>query len=60
MKAARGRKGGRPISNQKKVEQALKLYDAQGHTAKEIEELTGISRASLYRAIKRRSEQGSA
>jgi DNA invertase Pin-like site-specific DNA recombinase len=53
---ARGRKGGRPVSNIKKVEQALKLYDSQAHTAKEIEELTGISRASLYRAIKRRQE----
>ncbi|MED4780955.1 recombinase family protein [Brevibacillus choshinensis] len=32
---ARGRKGGRPVSDQKKVAQAIKLYDAGEHTAKE-------------------------
>lgn len=53
---ARGRKGGRPVSDQKKVAQALKLYDAGEHTAKEIEELTGVKRATLYRAIAKRKE----
>lgn len=51
---ARGRKGGRPVSDQKKIEQALKLYDAEKHTVKEIEELTGVKRATLYRAISKR------
>lgn len=53
---ARGRKGGRPLSDQKKVEQALKLYNAETHTVKEIEELTGVKRATLYRAINKRKE----
>ncbi|WP_143101031.1 helix-turn-helix domain-containing protein [Paenibacillus sp. 1_12] len=48
---ARGRNGGRPVSDQKKMEQALKLYNAEKHTVKEIEELTGVRRATLYRAI---------
>ncbi|MFF0828150.1 recombinase family protein [Brevibacillus sp. NPDC003359] len=54
---ARGRKGGRPVSDQKKVTQALKLYDAGDHTAKEIEELTGVKKATLYRAIAKRKTQ---
>jgi DNA invertase Pin-like site-specific DNA recombinase len=53
---ARGRKGGRPVSDQKKIEQALKLYDTEAHTVKEIEELTGVKRATLYRAINKRKE----
>lgn len=51
---ARGRKGGRPKADQKKVEKALKLYDAQTHSIKEICTLTGISTATLYRAISKR------
>jgi DNA invertase Pin-like site-specific DNA recombinase len=51
---ARGRKGGRPVSDQKKIEQALKLYDTATHTVKEIQELTGVTRATLYRAIRKR------
>lgn len=53
---ARGRKGGRPVSDQKKIEQALKLYDAKELTVKEIEELTGVKRATLYRAINKRKQ----
>jgi len=52
---ARGRKGGRPVSDQKKIEQALKLYDSETHTVKEIEELTGVKRATLYRSISKRN-----
>ena len=48
---ARGRKGGRPRCDIRKLQQALKLYDAGQHTAKEIQELTGITKATLYRAI---------
>lgn len=55
---ARGRKGGRPVSDQKKIDQALKLYDAERHTVKEIEELTGVKRATFYRAVaKRKSDE---
>ena len=45
---ARGRKGGRPKFDGRKLQQALKLYDAGRHTVKEIEELTGIKKATLY------------
>ena len=49
---ARGRKGGRPRCDQHKLQQALKLYEAGKHTLAEIEELTGIKKATLYRACK--------
>jgi hypothetical protein len=47
---------GRSVLDQKKMEQALKLYDIESHTVKEIEELTGVKRATLYRAIAKRKE----
>ena len=49
---ARGRKGGRPRCDPHKLRQALKLYEAGQHTVAEIEELTGIKKATLYRARK--------
>ena len=52
---ARGRKGGRPRCDQHKLQQALKLYEAGKHTMAEIEELTGIKRATIYRAYKAHS-----
>lgn len=48
---ARGRKGGRPRCDSRKLQQATKLYDAGQHSVKEIEELTGIKKATLYRAL---------
>jgi len=48
---ARGHSGGRPRTDPRKVSQAVKLYHAGQHTAKEIEELTGVKRSTLYRAI---------
>ena len=39
---ARGRKGGRPRSDSRKLQQAIKLYESGQHTVAEIEELTGI------------------
>jgi DNA invertase Pin-like site-specific DNA recombinase len=48
---ARGRKGGRPKANPKAVEKAVKLYKSQTHSIKEIVVLTGISQATLYRAL---------
>ena len=56
---ARGRKGGRPMCDQKKLQQALKLYDTKQHTLNEIEELTGIKRSTLYRAIGSKSPETS-
>ena len=48
---ARGRAGGRPRSDQHKVKQAVKLYQAGQHSVREIEELTGVKKATLYRYL---------
>ena len=53
---ARGRKGGRPKSDESKVSTALKMYDSKLHTIDEITKATGISRATLYRAIDNRKK----
>lgn len=56
---ARGRKGGRPKAASGKIETALKMYDSKLHTISEITAATGISRATLYRAIgERKSNKG--
>lgn len=54
---ARGRVGGRPKADKKDVEKALKLYDSQTMTVDEIAEMTGVSRATIYRAVKERKQQ---
>lgn len=41
---ARGRKGGRPKTDSKKVERAIKLAD--------IEDMTDVKKATLYRSLK--------
>lgn len=56
---ARGRKGGRPKVSSGKVETALKMYDSKLHTIEEITVATGISRATLYRAIEERKRNKS-
>lgn len=48
---ARGRKGGRPKVDSKKIEKAVKLYRAETHSVKEIIEITGVSQGTLYKAI---------
>lgn len=48
---ARGRKGGRPRVNQKKLEQAITLYKSKNHSLKEIRELTNVSSSTLYRYL---------
>ena len=53
---ARGRKGGRPKADSKAVERAVRLYDSQTQSIKEITEMTGISSATLYRAIRARQQ----
>jgi DNA invertase Pin-like site-specific DNA recombinase len=54
---ARGRKGGRPKKDTRQVEKALKLYSTEQYTVKEIEEMTKVSKATLYREIKKRKEK---
>ena len=51
---ARGRNGGRPKTDYKKVERAIKLYDAQEHSIADIEDMTGVKKTTLYRALKQR------
>ncbi|HHY22553.1 MAG TPA: recombinase family protein [Bacilli bacterium] len=48
---ARGRKGGRPRKNKKKVEQALKMYYTKQFTINDIVEATGVSSSTLYREL---------
>ncbi|TVY08807.1 recombinase family protein [Paenibacillus cremeus] len=48
---ARGRLGGRPKADPKKVNQAIKLYDGQEYTVAEITDMTGVPKATLYRAL---------
>lgn len=48
---ARGRMGGRPRTDEAKVKQAVKLYNTRQYSVKEIEELTGVKKATLYRNL---------
>lgn len=48
---ARGRKGGRPKTDQRVIEKAIKLYQTKAYTAREVSNLCGISVATLYRAL---------
>lgn len=52
----KGVKLGRPTANRNKVAYALELYDAGKHTVNEIVDITGISRATLFRKVKAREE----
>ena len=50
---ARGRKGGRPKTNPDAVKKAIKLYNTGQYSIREIEELTGVKRSTLYRNLKK-------
>lgn len=52
----KGLKLGRPKANANKVAHALELYDAGNHTVKQIVDITGISKATLFRKVKERQE----
>ena len=54
---ARGRKGGRPSKGDKDIDKAIKLYDSKDYSVKEIEEMTGVSKPTLYRYIAKRKKQ---
>lgn len=49
---ARGRVGGRPRMDAKKVKRAVELYRTGQYTVREIEELTGVKKSTLYRNLK--------
>lgn len=54
---ARGRKGGRPRVDQKKLDQAIRLYNSQEYSLKEIQEMTRISTPTLYRYLKEQTKK---
>lgn len=49
---ARGRTGGRPKVDADAVKKAIKLYNTGQYSVKEIEELTGVKKSTLYRNIR--------
>lgn len=49
---ARGRQGGRPKVNERELKKALNLYRSEQYSVSEIVEMTGISRATIYRYLK--------
>jgi DNA invertase Pin-like site-specific DNA recombinase len=53
---ARGRLGGRPKASTKAVERALKMYDSQKLTIKEIAESTKLSTATINRRVAERKQ----
>ncbi|OME45334.1 resolvase [Paenibacillus odorifer] len=54
---ARGRKGGRPMTDKKKLDKAAKLHESREFTITQIEEMTGVSKGSLYRELNRRKQE---
>src|SRR5699024_10184013 len=54
---ARGRKGGRPRVNSKDIERAMNLYDTEQYSVSEIEDMTKISKATLYRYLRKREDE---
>ncbi|MFT3952731.1 MAG: recombinase family protein [Oscillospiraceae bacterium] len=47
----RGRCGGRPKIDRTAADKALRLYNTNVYSLKEIEEMTGVKRSTLYRRI---------
>jgi DNA invertase Pin-like site-specific DNA recombinase len=50
----RGRFGGRPKTDADSIRRAMKLYHAGQNSIREIEELTGVKKSTLYRNLKQR------
>lgn len=50
---ARGRKGGRPSVNSETVRKAVRLYKTGEYTVKEIYELTGVRKTTLYKNVRK-------
>ncbi|SFS82898.1 hypothetical protein [Paenibacillus sp. 453mf] len=47
------------MTDKKKLDKAIKLYESKEFTIAQIEEMTEVSKGSLYREINRRKEQKS-
>lgn len=54
---ARGRAGGRPKANPDAVKKAVKLYNTKQYSIREIEELTGIKKTTLYRRLQEEKQR---
>ena len=54
---ARGRVGGRPSTPQKTIDKALQMYDVHNLTVSEICRACGISRPTLYKALREREDK---
>ena len=48
---ARGRKGGRPSIDKDKISKAIKLYHSGEYSMKEIADMTGVHRSTLYKKL---------
>lgn len=57
---ARGKKGGRKPLPKDKVAKALKLYDTNTMSLKEIQEMTGVSASTIHRRIRQRKSNNAA
>lgn len=53
---ARGRRGGHPFLDSKKVDLALKMYDSKACTVADITKATGVSKSALYSYINDRKQ----
>lgn len=53
----RGRFGGRPATPQKTIDKALQMYDRHNLTVSEICRACGISRPTLYKALRQRQDK---
>ncbi|MDU4695849.1 MAG: recombinase family protein [Paenibacillus sp.] len=53
---ARGRVGGRPKTDKKAVEKAVRLHTSGTHSVREVCEVTGVSKPVLYRELRRLRE----
>lgn len=49
----RGRTGGRPKTDPEKIKKAVKLYGTRQYSIKEIEEMTGVKKSTLYRNLQK-------
>ena len=54
---ARGRVGGRPSTPQKTIDKALQMYDLHNLTVSETCRACGISRPTLYKALRQREDK---
>ncbi|NRG47665.1 recombinase family protein [Bacillus sp. CRN 9] len=50
---SRGKTGGRPTKKEDKVEIAIRMYKSKDYSIKEITEMTGLSKTTLYRYLEK-------